>query len=325
MAGIRRLSNGGFIATYRCVAACGHCLYASSPKREKDYVTPSQARDTLQRLAELGCGGLHIGGGEPFLDIDGLYGLIVEIRKAGIGLDYVETSGYWARGDQRDVVLLERLKEAGLTTLMLSLCPYHAEFVPVKRVIHAVEACRKVGIPTFVWQDQFARELQALGDVNKTHSLAEYEEKYPGGVERLPERFGLQLLGRAALTHKTRAKVPVNRLAVSKPCLGPLQTGHFHVDCFGDFIPPGCTGLAVGLSDVGNITDEKNPAVHCLTTQGVGALMQKAQARGFVPDTLYESACALCQHVRAYLATQTSQEYIDLRPMGFYKELYPNL
>ncbi len=317
-----KLRSGGLIATYRCTASCGHCIQNSSPARDAKYMSRTEARAILRKLKAMGCASLHIGGGEPFLDIPGLGAVIEEMYGAGVELDYVETNGFWASGGARDRELLRRLKDAGLTTLMLSLCPYHAAYVPLARVREALEACEAEGIPTFVWQQQFAREVAALGDESQTHGLEEYEAMFPGALGRLPARFGLNILGRAAVTHRDIAKIPFEELASDgRPCLGPLQTGHFHVDCYGDYIPPGCPGIAVSLVDAKAFAAGTYPAVAALTEGGIERLVKAALAKGFVPRRHYLGRCALCQHARTYLAKRNAEAWQDLRPRGFYDEL----
>jgi len=48
----------------------------------------------------------------------------------------------------------------------------------------------------------------------------------------------------------------------------------------------------------------------------------EAIKRGFTPNERYAGKCALCQHARAHLALNRPDEFRDLAPIGFYKELY---
>jgi len=308
--------------TYRCTAACGHCIQNSSMQREGHYITRDEVRGVLQEVRSLGCRSLHIGGGEPFIDLDGLCVVMKEMRSAGMEIDYLETNGFWAKDKKRAVETARRIAGIANVTVMLSLCPYHAPYVPLASVRNALEACAAAGLYTFVWQEQFAREVMALGDESKTHTLAEYEAMFPGAMDKLPARFGVNLLGRAAATHQNLRSTPVEALlAQSAPCAGPLRAGHFHVDCFGDFQPPGCPGLGIGLQDAGDIAREKYPTVYALTEGGVRALYDAAASTGFVAKRSYGSLCALCQDARAHLALRDGESWPDLRPHGFYEEI----
>jgi hypothetical protein len=244
------------------------------------------------------------------------------MTRARIELDYIETNGFWAKDGKTARKIVRRLRDEGMTVLMLSLCPYHAAYVPLASVRRALEACDAEGVPTFVWQDQFAKEVMALGDETKTHGLDEYEAMFPGALDKLPARFGASLLGRAAVTHANLGHTPTaDILRENRPCQGPLRTGHFHVDCFGDLIPPGCPGMAIRVEDAPVIDEERQPASAALLRGGVLGLYEAAVAVGFQPRDVYESACSLCQHARTYLAREDAAHWQDLRPRGFYDEL----
>ena len=87
---IRRQSSGGVITNYHCISRCGHCLYNSSPRRDKAYLEPDLADTIFRQIAAHGCRSVHIGGGEPFLDPDGLIRVASAAREVGMGIDYEE-------------------------------------------------------------------------------------------------------------------------------------------------------------------------------------------------------------------------------------------
>ncbi len=101
---VNRLRHGGIMANYQCTAACRHCLYACSPERTGGYITEDMAKEVCGLLREGGCRSVHIGGGEPFLDFDGLLALVEAATGAGISVEYIETNAYWAT----DQPLVER-------------------------------------------------------------------------------------------------------------------------------------------------------------------------------------------------------------------------
>ena len=105
------------MANYRCTAACRHCLYSCSPDRTDGYITEKTANEVCKLLKRSGCYSVHIGGGEPFIDIDGLIKLIKCINKSGIRVEYIETNAYWATNEDRVKEYLEALREAGANTL----------------------------------------------------------------------------------------------------------------------------------------------------------------------------------------------------------------
>ena len=91
---IKRLIHGGIMVNYRCNAACRHCLYACSPSRRAGFVSHKKIEEICHLLKQGNIGSVHIGGGEPFLDFQGLIMVIKSLAKAGIRLDYIETNAF---------------------------------------------------------------------------------------------------------------------------------------------------------------------------------------------------------------------------------------
>ena len=106
---IQRLMSGGIITNYFCTSACRHCLYRSSPRREKRYLDPETAKKLLDCVRRLGCSAVHIGGGEPLLKPDKLGELLELARQFGIDVDYVETNSSWFRDADSSVRMLKQL------------------------------------------------------------------------------------------------------------------------------------------------------------------------------------------------------------------------
>ncbi|MDR2931558.1 MAG: radical SAM protein, partial [Oscillospiraceae bacterium] len=103
-----RLTHGGIMANYICTAACRHCAYACSPDRTPAYITRETSEQVARELKKGGYRSVHIGGGEPFLNFEGLLDLLEVLCRAGIPVDYIETNGYWS-GDEAEVK--SRLRE----------------------------------------------------------------------------------------------------------------------------------------------------------------------------------------------------------------------
>jgi len=166
-----RLTHGGVMANYRCTAACRHCLYACSPERTDGYITEATAADVASLLRTAGCRSVHIGGGEPFLDFDGLIRLICILTDNGIPVDYIETNAYWASDTGRVKTYLRELKRAGADALCISLDPFHAEYVPVGLPLLLADICSSAGFGFFLWQDRFLPMMKSL-DRSKIHTRA---------------------------------------------------------------------------------------------------------------------------------------------------------
>jgi MoaA/NifB/PqqE/SkfB family radical SAM enzyme len=144
------LTNGGLMVNYQCNAACRHCLYSCSPTRGSGYINEETAGTICRLLRKGGCRSVHIGGGEPFLDFDGLLMVVRKLKNSGIALEYIETNAHWLidastskEGIGREK--LKRLLAAGADTLCISIDPYHAEYVPYGAPLALAKLCEEAG------------------------------------------------------------------------------------------------------------------------------------------------------------------------------------
>lgn len=320
--GFRHIHYGGVIMNYACSSRCAHCLYASAPQRRKDYMQPDTARRVLNALDAQGLKEVHVGGGEPFLNSEGLITFCRTAAERDFTIEYIETNSSWAVNEEDTLFILRRLRETGVDTLLLSISPYHAAYVPLERVKSLMSACRKTGMQIFLWRREFWEELDAMGP--GVHSRAELEEKYGAHYwENAARRYGVGLSGRARETYAPGRKHFSAAQVVRQPCRELFNVGHFHMDCYGRYIPSGCTGLGIAVEDLRRLPDGKYPLIEALHEGGVAALMDLAQqAYGFTPDERgYLDGCHLCAHIREYLALDTDCAAPELHPKDYYAQL----
>jgi hypothetical protein len=303
------------MANYQCTAACRHCLYACSPERSAGYISKDTAEEISGLLREGGCRSVHIGGGEPFLDFDGLVDLVQTVTNKGITVEYVETNAFWAADEHLIKQHLLALSEAGANTLCISLDPFHAEFVPIRLPLYLADICRRVDFGFFIWQEKFLPILSGI-DSNKTHTRAELERLISRDyVLETAQSYGLRIGGRAInIEEEYAVRRSVDSITDSRPCRRLLSSGHFHVNLNGRFIPPGCTGIAIHLEEaVRGIPDGKYPVFEALLSGGVLELLRYAQALGFVENPQgYTSGCTLCFHIRHWLCQHHMCIELDL-------------
>ncbi len=322
---ISSLGSGGLITNYHCVSRCGHCLYACGPRRTKDYIDPDTARANLETVRRLGCPSVHIGGGEPLLRPEKLKAVLEEARAAGVGIDYVETSSGWFTGHDRAVALLRELRELGAGTLLVSMSPFHNEHIPFHKVLGVLRSAREAGVGTFPWTEGLRPEVEAF-DTARPHSLDEYRQAYGDDyVGRLPQRYWTVPGGRALATFAPyQAHRPAEAMAGGGGCRRLADTGHFHLDLYGSYVPGLCSGLAIRREDLGApLPEGRYPVIERLYAEGVKGLMEWASAEhGFTPDPEgYTSACHLCHAIRDHLARHRSLDIPDLQPREFYDQL----
>ena len=321
---IKRLSSGGMIANYKCPAACGHCLYGCSPAAEPGYMDEATAAKLCAHLRRLGCAGLHIGGGEPFLDVARLIGLIQTIAKSGLCVEYVETNAAWISGDDgRDRQIIADVIAAGGDCIMVSADPFHAAYIPFRKPKRLIRLLREMGIPHFVWQERYLPLLHKL-DPDKTYDERALHETLSFDViGQCAREYGMRFNGRALnLLRKSGHRKAAG--SFSGACMDLYNTNHFHVDFLGRYVPPGCTGLGILMEDVSKELDPAQyPVLSRLFSGGVHGLLAYAQGLGYQTEPEgYVSKCELCFNIRKYLITLDRQGHPDLTPESFYKQNY---
>ncbi|MCL2852853.1 MAG: 4Fe-4S cluster-binding domain-containing protein [Defluviitaleaceae bacterium] len=302
---VERLRHGGIMANYKCNAACRHCLYACSPGRSGGYITRETAEVICALLKEGGCRSVHIEGGEPFLDFAGLVRLVTTVLRSGIRVDYIETNGFWAADEDRAIFYLRTLEQEGADTLCISLDPFHAEYVPVAYPLRLAEICKRNRFKHFIWQERFLPALSRV-EPGRAHSRKALEQQIsPDYVFKAAQSYGLIMGGRALGIEQEYGKPqPLEEIMTGKQCGRLLSSDHFHVDLYGKFVPPGCTGIAIPMEEaVRGIPDYKYPAFEALAAGGVAQLLQYARDQGFTPAKEYTSCCALCFYIRQWLCT----------------------
>jgi hypothetical protein len=321
---ISRLHSGGLITNYYCSSACRHCLYRCSPAWPKDYITAETACACLQTIRQLGCQEIHIGGGEPCLQPDALCLVLDIARELGVFVEYVETNSAWFRMPQEARKLLERLQQHGLQTLLVSVSPFHNEYIPLYKINGVLEACRQTGVGVFPWIAEFLHDLSAF-DEQQPHRLAEYTAHFGDRyVPSLPQRYWISPGGRALETfgqfapHRSAAAIVADQPYGCRELSG---VSHFHLDLYGNYIPGLCAGFAIRHTDLGQpLVPEDYPLLSRAATHGIGAVLEYACTNyDFQPDAQgYASKCHLCYAIRHFLVMERRLDFTELQPRGHY-------
>lgn len=318
---ISHLVSGGIITNYSCSSRCRHCLYACSPQRDKTYITIDTLHTICAALLKHGCTSVHIGGGEPFLNVEKLLQAIDIITSFGIDIEYIETNASWYNSNKHHI--LQQLKEHGVATLLVSISPFHNEFVPFSKTKALIAACHDAGVNVFPWVMEFYKDLSVF-DSSCTHSLDEYESYFGKGyIAKIPGRYWIHYGGRAVELFKGYYRTqPLEEILASPPCHELTNTSHFHVDVYGNYIPGLCSGLAIDVLDLGKEIDSaKYPIITTLYSSGVAGLYAVAKQEGFDAHNSYLNKCDLCLHIRSFLVIQKNMNTHELQPVEFYDNL----
>lgn len=310
-------------------------MYGCSAKWDSDWISEADMKNYLSQLSgrvkpsPLGPrnvdlnSGLHLTGGEPFLNYDLLLRAAEIAHESAIPSTFVETNCYWCADDDMTEDRLRQLKEAGLNGIMVSVNPFLLEHVPFERTERAIRIGEKVfGVNAIVYQRYFCHQFRELG-VNGTLSFEDYIGK--AGLEslhyaelipmgRLPYKLG-------HLFRREKAEIFFNQ-----SCKGRLTSPyHVHIDNYGNYIGGFCGGISLGdahdldLIFKGIDLDER-PVLRALVT-GMEELYKLGRAFGYedLPEG-YVSACHLCMDIRKHLVQQTD-EFEELRPRQIYSHI----
>ena len=323
---ISKLHSGGLITNYFCTSKCRHCLYGCGPEWEKRYIESAQAEKNLLKIRSLGCSSVHVGGGEPLLRPEALIEVLRTAPKVGVAVEYVETNSSWYSNEKEACELLDRLKREGLETILVSVSPFHNEYIPFKKIKGVINACRITGVNIFPWLKSFVPETGSF-DEDKTHTLDEYEKRFGDKyVIELISRYGLTMRGRALKTYagklnrRTREEI---LKANDSGCYELSDISHFHVDLFGNYIPGLCTGLSIAVDDLGSPLEMlEYPVLNMLYEKGIRAFLEFASSNyGFRAKDEYLSKCELCFDIRSHLVLKRKIVSKELQPIEFYSNV----
>ena len=323
---INRLLSGGIVTNYNCPSNCRHCLYRCGPHRSSDYLDYSTALSLFATVRELGCNSVHIGGGEPLLRPRELGEVLQAASEVGVGIDYVETNCAWFKDADSALQILEDLTGSGLRTLLVSISPFHNEKIPLSKIKGVIKATQKAGVNVIPWVDEFMQDMSGF-DPQKTHSLEEYQSKFGEDyLLNILNRYWIHFGGRALDTFRPwfPSKSAEEILSEDKKGCAQelLNTSHFHLDLYGNYIPGLCSGLAIDRQHLGySLPEEEYPLLSRLYKQGIQGLYEFAgQELGFVPsEDGYMNKCDLCTDIRFHLVQNGSEmQFKELAPRQFY-------
>lgn len=321
----------GIILSYQCQCACKHCLYNCGP-RWKDWMSSQTLREALQATqAWRHHFQIHLTGGEPFLNFPLLLEGVRIATELGIPC-YVETNAGWCRREEDVTDKFTALKEAGLSAILISCSPFHAEKIPPARTFLAIRKALEVfgRQRVMVYMTHCLEQVQFFDfDMEKTTPIERYVERF--GLDRagslLWDGYSIISGGRSgyALGHLTR-KQPAAAFRGQNCSLEIIHAHHSHFDLYGNYISWFCGGLTVGdWHDLPQVLDDFRerrfpPLVNILVRSGPFGLLELARAEyGYQERSeSYAGKCHLCVDVRRRLYQRG--QFAELRPGGFYEE-----
>jgi hypothetical protein len=314
-------------------------MYACSPEWDSDWISHDDLEMILKQLSftirgnpeapDLGINsGLHITGGEPFLNYPLLLYAVSRARDYRIPARFVETNSFWCTDESRARNQLLQLRDAGLDGILISVNPFVLEYVPFRRVKQAIAIARQFfGRGLMIYQSYFYNMFQRLG-LQDSLGFGEYLRLDPMGlrhVELLP-------MGRVVYSLAPMfSRYPAHQF-FGQSCHNELtRDWHIHIDNYGNYIPGYCGGISLG--DARNLDQliecgldlATFPVLDALVTDMSQLYQLGVQEHGYKEIVGgYISKCHLCVDIRAHLAAQTTQ-YRELQPRPYYHMLFNNV
>ncbi len=334
---LKKPVSGGILLSYKCNSECKHCMYACSPKWKADWISESDLRKILGQLSEkiepspfgphrIGINyGLHLTGGEPFLNFNLLLKVTKILRELGIPSTFVETNCFWCIDEEDAREKLMKLRENGLDGILISVNPFVLEYVPFERTEKAINISREIfGRNLMIYQEFFYHQFKTF-KIKGVLSFTDYLR-----------RAGFRSLYYAELLPMGRAVYKLNQLFRKYPakhffglsCKEELTRGwHFHVDNYCNYMTGYCGGISLG--DARNLNSLIENGVNLDDHPILKALVEdlKELYEIAVEDFGYRelkngyiSKCHLCLDIRRHIV-QITDEFKELKPVEFYRHL----
>jgi hypothetical protein len=256
---------------------------------------------------------------------DALGKVLQAAKRVGVSVDYVETNSSWFKDPEAAKRTLVDLRQQGLRILLVSISPFHNEYIPFSRVSGVIEAARQAGVGIFPWIPEFISDLSEF-DPQKSHPPQAYQQRFGQDYYlQVLRRYWVHLGGRALNTFRPHFKIKTYEQILSETpdgCHMELSdTSHFHMDLFGNYIPGLCAGLSIWREDLGKpLAEEKYPILTTLYRSGIRALARMAQRQfGYRPQKNgYINKCDVCTEIRTFLVAQNYRQSPELKPEQFY-------
>lgn len=325
-------TSGGLMLSYQCSSSCRHCIYASAPGW-KDWMTEQDIGHYLAQIKQLAPQqrGLHLAGGEPFLNFDLALRAVELCIEYGVPLQYVETNAFWCEDDDLTGYQFTMLRESGLPAILISVSPFHNEFIPFERTHRAINIAREIYGPynVLIYTGYFFEQLQDYNPqvkipFNRYLNTIGHEN----AAQSFVEHFGLVPCGRAASRLNFLYQKHPAEAFFNNNCLAEFTNPeHIHIDPYGNYIASFCAGISLGdAHKLGNIFEgidlQARPIIEILATTGVEGLLKLAQDQfDFqISQQGYIAKCHLCQDIRVHIVQMTDQ-FEELTPVEFYRHL----
>lgn len=319
----------GLVLSYQCPNACKHCVYNCGPGW-KDWLAPQDITPALQTIRKLNQDiQVHITGGEPFLNFPLLLQTVCLAHELHLPV-YVETSAEWCYSASIAEERFTALRKAGLLAVLISCSPFHAEKVPLKRTLLAIEVAIEVFGPrnVIVYTAEWIEHIWHFG-LDTPVSINQYVLAYGGETAGMMfwDGYGLISGGRAGYNLGRLKELDNAEEFRQENCLAEiLFAPHSHLDPYGNYISGYCGGLRTGSwREIDKLSSNLQSGIYSdligrLIEQGPYGLYTLAlEQYQYTPlPGGYVGKCHLCVDVRRHLFQRAGAIFQELQPVEFY-------
>lgn len=281
--------NLGILMWNTCNAKCAHCAVSSGPK-ERGVMTDEQIRSLIDAaFYDSVSPKIGLSGGEAFLFFERLCHIVQYATSRGAQVS-INTNGFWATTLEKGIEKVRKLKEMGLSRLVVSTDEYHEKYIPRERILNVIKACKTLHLEV---------ELQFVAAKN-TARLADFLRDY-GDIL-------LNVRCREIPCHPVgRAQTEVNEkdlfLEVGVPD-GLCPSAILSISAYGNVIPCCNTAGHLPALQIGSIDEslielyqkfQSSSLFKVLVRKGPKALVEAAIQAGYKPRSDgYIDQCHLC-------------------------------
>ncbi len=321
----------GLVLSYQCPNACQHCVYNCGPGWQ-DWLRSDDLMPALEVIRKLNRNiQVHITGGEPFSNFPLLLKAVAIAHDLHLPV-YVETSAHWCVSADLAEQRFNALRKAGLLAVLISCSPFHAEKIPLKRTLLAIEVAAEIFGPegVIVYTPDWIDQIWHFG-LETPVSINQYVLAYGGETAGLMfwDGYGLISGGRAGYNLGRLVELAPAESFLSDHCLAELLfASHSHLDPYGNYVSGYCGGIRTGSwreieTLRSNLENRIYPdLIARLIEGGPYSLYQLAvdQYQYSPLPTGYVGKCHLCVDVRRHLFLCAAGDFPELRPLEFYSQ-----
>jgi hypothetical protein len=329
----------GLLLTYQCNASCRHCVDVCSPEWLADWISEEDIQACFSQLygqilaSPWGAEkvsenyGIHITGGEPFLNFELLLKAVQLAHYYDMPSIYVETNCFWCKDDKETTERLNSLKEAGLNGILISTSPFHLEFIPFEYTRRCYRISKSVfsDVNVMLFQQEYYNRFKGL-DFKDRLPLEKYLSL--NSHSAFSDNSELEVCGRVTYSLRKYYQLKPANYYFRKPCHPQLlRNWHNHLDNYGNLLPGQCGGITLGpWKELSRLTLEgiemnDYPVLQFLLTNDMYGFFDFAKKHGYKEkQDGYISKCDLCLDIRTHLAINYA--FPELQPEEFYQHVH---